>query len=126
MKIISVEDVILFHEKIIQATGGLDGVRDRGVIDSALNRAQQTFDGKDLYDGVEKKIAVTCYSLVKNHGFVDGNKRIGVAVMLLLLRLNQIKVEYSQAELVELGLQSAAGEITEEVIELWIVRHRVE
>jgi len=126
METISVEDVILFHEKIIQATGGSDGVRDRGVIESALNRAQQTFDGKDLYEGIEKKVAVTCYSLVKNHGFVDGNKRIGVAVMLLLLRLNRIKVQYPQAELVELGLQSAAGEITEEEIEHWIVRHRVE
>ena len=126
MKIISVEDVILFHEKIIRATGGSDGVRDRGVIESALNRAQQTFDGQDLYEGIEKKIAVTCYSLIKNHGFVDGNKRIGVAVMLLLLRLNHFKVQYSQAELVELGLKSAAGEITEEEIEHWIQRHRVD
>jgi len=125
MKTISVEDVILFHEKIVLATGGSSGIRDRGVIESALNRARQTFDGKDLYEGIEKKIAVTCYSLIKNHGFVDGNKRIGVAVMLLLLRLNQINVQYSQAELVELGLQSAAGNITDDEIEQWILRHRV-
>lgn len=107
----------LFHQKIVRATGGLDGVRDQGVIESALNRALQSFDGKELYVGIEKKIAITGYSFIKNHGFVDGNIRIGVAVMLLLLRINQIKIQYSQAELVELGLQSAAGTITEDEFE---------
>ncbi|WP_425325987.1 type II toxin-antitoxin system death-on-curing family toxin [Paenibacillus barcinonensis] len=62
---------------------------------------------------------------MKNHGFIDGNKRIGVATMLLLLRLNEISVKYEQEELVELGLQTAEGEFTEENIQQWIEEHQV-
>ena len=86
------------------------------MLESALGKAQITFDGEDLYRGPIKKIAVTTYSLVKNHGFVDGNKRIGIALMLLLLRLNRIQVRYEQEELVELGLGIAEGLYKEEHI----------
>ncbi|WP_208643795.1 type II toxin-antitoxin system death-on-curing family toxin [Paenibacillus barcinonensis] len=72
-----------------------------------------------------KKISVTTFALIKNHGFIDGNKRIGVATMLLLLRLNEISVKYEQEELVELGLQTAEGEFTEENIQQWIEEHQV-
>lgn len=68
---------------------------------------------------------VTTFALIKNHGFIDGNKRIGVAAMLLLLRLNEISVKYEQAEIVELGLKTAEGEFTEENIQQWIEEHQV-
>lgn len=95
------------------------------MLESAINKINQTFDGQDLYDGVIRKISVTSFSLIKNHGFVDGNKRIGVAVMLLLLRLNEIRIIYTQEELVEVGLRTAEGRIKENDIEEWIMKHQV-
>jgi death on curing protein len=125
MKTLKLDDIIFFHSKIVKSTGGSDGIRDLSLIESAINRAFQTFDGKDLYESDLKKIVVTAYALIKNHGFVDGNKRIGVAVMLLLLRLNDIRIYYSQNEIVDLGIGTAAGQLTEEDIERWIIRHQV-
>lgn len=125
MNFLDYEQIVLFHQKIISVTGGSPGVRDRSLIESALNKAFQTFDGTDLFEGTIRKITVISYALIRNHGFVDGNKRIGVATMLLLLKLNNINIEYTQDELVELGLRSAAGEITEQEYEEWIIRHQV-
>jgi death on curing protein len=125
VKKITLEQLFVFHEKIIISSGGSNGVRDRSLLESAINKANQTFDGQDLYDGSGRKISVISYSLIKNHGFVDGNKRIGVAVMLLLLRLNGINIKYTQEELVEIGLRTAEGKINEEDIERWILRHQV-
>jgi death on curing protein len=124
MKTISIEEVVHFHRKIIDRTGGSNGTRDLGLVESALNKALQTFDGQDLYKEIETKISVITYALIKNHGFIDGNKRIGVAVMLLLLRLNQINIRYSQDELVSLGLEVADGKLKEEDIQSWINQHK--
>ncbi|MCM3633507.1 type II toxin-antitoxin system death-on-curing family toxin [Paenibacillus camelliae] len=95
------------------------------MIVSAIGRAFVTFEGQDLYPDVYKKIAVTTHALIKNHGFVDGNKRIGIATMILLLKLNEIRIEYTQKELVDLGTGIAEGNLTEVDIELWIKRHQV-
>jgi death on curing protein len=122
---IDVEDIIKFQKKIVLATGGSDGIRDRSLIESALNKAYVTFDGNDLYNGVLKKISIITFSLVKNDGFIDGNKRIGVSTMLLLLGLNGIRLDYTQRELIDLGLGIAEGTLTEEDIEQWIIRHQV-
>lgn len=116
---------IIFHKKIIKATGGSDGIRDINLIDSALNKAYLTFDGQDLYDGFYKKVSVITYALTKNHRFVDGNNRIGVAIMMLLLKLNGYTLKYTQAELVKLGLGIAKGKYSEEDIEQWILRQHV-
>ncbi|GAB6991795.1 type II toxin-antitoxin system death-on-curing family toxin [Paenibacillus pini] len=125
MKNITIEQLVIFHGKIVKSTGGADGVRDRGLLESALNKSKVTFDGRELYEGLYRKIAVTGYALIKNHGFVDGNKRIGVATLLLLLRINNIKVRYEQSELVELGLRTAEGIYKEEDVEQWIIEHQV-
>ncbi|MCU6791962.1 type II toxin-antitoxin system death-on-curing family toxin [Paenibacillus sp. WQ 127069] len=125
MNTVTVEQIVIFHRKIVNVTGGSDGIRDRTLIDSALNKAILTFDGKELYEGLIRKIAVISYALIKNHGFVDGNKRIGVATMLLLLTLNDITINYSQSELIDLGLRVAEGLLKEEDIEHWILKHQV-
>ncbi|MCP3795914.1 MULTISPECIES: type II toxin-antitoxin system death-on-curing family toxin [Paenibacillus] len=125
MKSLSLGQILEFHTKIIKATSGSDGVRDLGLIESALKKAEATFDGQELYEGSIKKISVITFALIKNHGFIDGNKQIGVATMLLLLRLNEISVKYEQEELVELGLKTAEGEFTEENIQKWIEEHQV-
>lgn len=88
---LSLENIILLHEKIINQTGGSSGIRDKGLIESAIKRAFMTYDGKDLYLELIDKVAVTTYSLINNHGFIDGNKRIGIVVMLLLLKINNIQ-----------------------------------
>jgi death-on-curing protein len=79
-----------------------------------------TYDGKDLYPTIIDKIAVITYSLIHNHGFVDGNKRIGIAVMIILLKMNNIKVYYTQQELIDLGLKTAEGLMKEKDILNWI------
>ncbi|QHT59888.1 type II toxin-antitoxin system death-on-curing family toxin [Paenibacillus lycopersici] len=122
---ITIEQLIVFHEKILKATGGAEGIRDRGMLESALNKTLVTFDGRELYEGSIKKIAVTSHALIKNHGFVDGNKRVGVAVLLMLLRLNHISVKYEQSELIELGIKTAEGKFGESHIERWIIQHQV-
>lgn len=126
MKHIGIAEVVLFHEKIIRETGGSEGVRDIGLVESAISRAHSTFNGKDLYTEIENKVAITCYGLIKNHGFVDGNKRIGIAVMLLLLTMNRIFIEYTQEELIVLGLDIADSKLNEQDITNWIRKHKIE
>jgi len=124
MELIDLNNVLLFHKKIVSKTGGSDGIRDLGLIESALNRGFITFDGKELYASIEMKIAVIAHGLIKNHRFIDGNKRIGVAVMILLLKLNNIIIKYSQQELIDLGLRAAEGKYNENDILTWIESHK--
>lgn len=119
------ENLLIYHSKIIKATGGSDGVRDIGLVQSALGRAETSFDGNYLYDTDTDKIAAITYSLINNHAFVDGNKRIGVAVMLLLLRLNYINIKYIQKELIELGLNIAQRKLEIKDIVEWIKDHKI-
>ena len=125
MKTISLEELLVFHRKIIEKTGGSKGIRDLNLIESALNRAFVTFESKDLYKDIIDKIAAITYGLIQNHGFVDGNKRIGIAFMLFLLKLNELKIRYSQKELINLGLGIADGLITEENLRNWIRHHEI-
>ena len=99
----TVENVLLLHEKLLQCSGGSAGVRDLGLIESAIARAHAAYPGI-----VAKAAAVGC-GLTQNLGFVDGNKRIGMAAMLLILRRNGVLLAYTQEELVALGLAVAQG-----------------
>lgn len=98
------EQVISMHSSLIGATGGTDGVRDEGLLESALESAFQIFGGIDIYPSLIQKAARIAYSLVSNHPFVDGNKRIGIHVMLVFLALNGIEISCTQNELVTIGL----------------------
>lgn len=120
---ISVQMAELLHQMIAQETGGEIGVRDEGLLDSALKSAFATFDGKDLYPTKEEKGARIGYSLISNHAFVDGNKRIGIHIMLTFLESNGIKINCSDKEIVELGLGVAAGQIDYEHLLDWIKKH---
>lgn len=124
MKRISMEQVILLHQKMIKATGGDDGIRDKNLLDSALSNAYATFDGIELYQTVEEKGASICFSIINNHPFVDGNKRMGIYVMLILLEYNKIKIRYTQKDLVDLGLEIAEGIHKQDQILSWILNHR--
>ena len=111
----SEEKVKLLYQLMVEATGGTFGIRDENLLNSALKGIFQTFDGKDLYPSKEEKGAMLGYSLISNHAFVDGNKRIGVYVMLTFLEVNE--------ELITLGLGLAAGEIGYEGLLDWILDH---
>jgi len=121
----SVEKVKLLHQLMAQATGGSVGVRDEGLLDSASESAFATFGGEELYPSKEEKAAIICFSLVSNHAFVDGNKRIGVYVMLSFLELNGIRIEASDADVIRLGLSVADGSMKYEEILEWIKNHRI-
>lgn len=120
----TVENVLLLHQKLIDRSGGSAGVRDLGLIESALARAEAAFGGVEAHQGIIRKAAAVGCGLTQNHGFVDGNKRIGMAAMLLILRRNGVKLAYTQAELVTLGLEVAQGKADTEQVAAWIARHR--
>ena len=98
------EQVVRLHSKMIARSGGSDGVRDMGLIESTIMRAAAGYDDYEVYPSPVQKAAAICCGLVGNHGFIDGNKRIGIAAMLLILRKNDIMLRYTQRELIELGL----------------------
>ena len=87
---LSKPQILLLHEQLIAETGGSSGLRDEGMLDSALNAPFQTFGEEDVYPSLQQKAARLCFGLVKNHPFVDGNKRIGAHVMLVFLALNGV------------------------------------
>ena len=103
------EQIKRLHKKLLDATGGLDGLRDEAMLDSALSVAFQTFDGVELYSSTAAKIARIAYGLVCNHPFVDGNKRIGTYVMAVLLELNHIEADFTDDDIIRIGLELASG-----------------
>ncbi|HEM5060033.1 TPA: type II toxin-antitoxin system death-on-curing family toxin [Streptococcus suis] len=123
MKVLTVEQVIELHTRLIQATGGLDCVRDVGLIESSLSSAFSTYFGVEKYPSIEEKAARLCYSLVNNHAFLDGNKRIGVFVMIIFLELNGIVLNQTDDEIVKLGLGVASSELDYDAILEYIRNH---
>ena len=118
------EQVVKLHSSLIEQTGGIDGVRDKKLLDSALKVPFQTFEGNNLYPGILDKASQLCYSLIANHPFVDGNKRIGVHLTLLFLKLNTIELDYSQQELIDFGFRVASGKMSKNDIKEWIIEHK--
>ena len=119
------DKVMLLQQLVIESSGGTAGIRDLNLLDSALNSCFQNFDGKELYPTKEEKGARIGYSLVSNHTFVDGNKRIGVLVMLSFLEINGIKLYFTDEELITVGLTLADGSMKYEDLLNWIKAHRV-
>ena len=120
----SPDKVKLLHQLMAQATGGSIGVRDEGLLESALENAFATYDGTELYPSKEEKGAALAFSLVSNHAFVDGNKCIGVYVMLSFLSLNGVDIEASEEDVVRLGLGIADGSMKQQDILAWIIQHK--
>lgn len=117
------EKVIHLHQIVSQATGGDPGLRDIRLLDSALESAFQTFGGKELYQTKEEKAARIAHSLITNHAFVDGNKRIGMYVLLTFLETNGIKIHPTNEEVARVGLATAAGEMGYADILAWILEN---
>ena len=122
---LSKSQILLIHDQLISETGGSSGLRDEGMLDSALNAPFQTFGGEDVYPSLQQKAARLCFGLVKNHPFVDGNKRIGAHAMLVFLALNGVELQHSQTELSDVILRLAAGEIEAQELLRWILSHQI-
>ncbi len=116
----SQEKVLLLHQLITEETGGDNGVRDFGLLDSALESVYQTFDGKELYPTKQEKGARLGYALISNHALVDGNKRIGMYVMLAFLQVNGIHIHPTNEEVARVGIAVAAGEMGYEELLEWV------
>ena len=120
----SKEKVLLLHQLIAEATGGSVGVRDEGLLESALETAFSGFGSKEFYPTKEEKGARLGYSLISNHAFVDGNKRIGVYVMLTFLEVNGIRIDCTNEDVVKIGLGVADGSMDYDALLAWVREHR--
>lgn len=124
MKHLTKRQVLLLHEQLLEEFGGTAGIRDEGLLESALASPFQTFGGQNLYPSVQAKAAQLGFGLVCNHPFVDGNKRIGAHVMLIFLALNGIELSYTQQELIDVIFSVAAGQATAANLLQWIIDHQ--
>ncbi|MCL2211264.1 MAG: type II toxin-antitoxin system death-on-curing family toxin [Treponema sp.] len=120
---LSAETIIAIHSELIAESGGLDGVRDNNLLDSSVNSPYHTFGGEYLYPTLQAMGAHLGYSLIKNHPFLDGNKRIGTLVMLVFLELNGLPISCTDEELASLGWGLADGSIGETELIEWIIEH---
>lgn len=125
MILLTIEEVIDLHDKLIERTGGSHGLRDKSLLESAIYSAMSGFADSEAYPSVEEKAARLMFALTNNHAFIDGNKRIGVFTMLMTLQLNNIKVNYAQSELISLGLSVAAGTTDYNQILDWLIKHKI-
>jgi len=121
----SKDKVMLLHKLIAEETGGSIGVRDEGLLESALESAFSGFGGQEFYPTKEEKGARLGFTLISNHAFVDGNKRIGVYIMLTFLEVNGIRLECTDEELVHVGLSVADGSMGYEELLAWVQNHRI-
>ena len=124
VKSIDVDMILLVHQLIAEETGGGVGIHDENLLQSSIAGVFQTFDGKELYPSKEEKAARLGYNFVSNHVFVDGNKRMGMHIMILFLEINGIHLKYTQSELADLGWKIADGKFKYEQILAWILSHK--
>lgn len=124
MILFTADEIILLHHKLILATGGMPGLRDRGLLESAVFSMYAGFGDAEQYPSIEEKAARLAFSLVSNHAFADGNKRIGMLAMLTTLSLNGVSLSYTQTELIQLGLSVADGKVEYDGILEWIKVHK--
>lgn len=118
------DKVLLLHQMLIDETGGEPNVRDINLLDSSIQQVYQTFDGKELYKTKEEKAARLGYSLISNHAFVDGNKRIGILVMLTFLELAGIETNFTNDDIVNIGIKVASSEMSYEELLKEILNHK--
>ncbi len=118
------ERVLLLYKLIVEQTGGTFGIKSDSLLESALEAPFQTYGGKDFFPTKLEKAARLGYGLVANHPFVDGNKRIGVYVMISFLDLNGIHIEFNNKELIDLGLGVASGQLKYEDIYKFLKKKR--
>ena len=120
---LTAEHVLFIHYRLVSETGGEHGVRDIGLLESAIARPGATFDKQELYKNIFEKAAALMESLVNNHPFIDGNKRTGIACTVLFLRQNGILFSAKNSDLEEFTLRVASTKIKLPEISKWLKNH---
>lgn len=123
MKYLYPNQIVFIHQKIIELTGGAEGVRDQGLLESAAYRPLASFGGQDLYPTLTIKVAALTHSLSKNHPFVDGNKRTAYEAMRIILQINGFDIDANEEEKFNLMINVAEGKFTEDALAQWIESH---
>lgn len=123
MKILSKRQILVLHSMLVAQSGGMDGLRDEGLLESAINTPLQTFGGQELYPSVLEKAARLGYGLIHNHPFLDGNKRIGTHAMLVFLDINNITLSYEDEDLIAAILRVASGDMDDNELLKWLEAH---
>lgn len=123
LHLITFEQALFAHDKIIAETGGSQGIRDFGLLDSALNRPAHSFGGVYLYETIFEKAAALIHSLLLNHPFVDGNKRTSTFLAYRFLLINNYKMETTNKELVKFALNIESKKLNLERIAKWLKSH---
>jgi len=123
MRYLSIAEVLALDERLLATSGGGAGVRDLDALESAVSQPHAAFGGQDLYPDLITKAAALCYSLVMNHPFVDGNKRVGHAAMETFLLLNSHEIESDADEQEQVILQLAAGDLSRNAFIEWVRLH---
>ena len=123
MKILTKKQILLLHNELILEFGGITGIRDEGLLDSAINAPFQSFGGEELYPTLLEKAARLGYGIISNHPFFDGNKRTGTHVMLVFLNINGVYLNYDDIDLINIILSVDSGNMTENQLLLWIQNH---
>ncbi|KXG90887.1 type II toxin-antitoxin system death-on-curing family toxin [Fannyhessea vaginae] len=124
MKYLTREQVMKLHQVLIETSGGSLGIRDEGMLDSALKTPLQTFDKRELFPTILDKATRLAFGLIKNHPFIDGNKRIGTHAMLIFLALNNIMLSYKDEELIDIIFKVASDRADENDLYNWIENHQ--
>jgi death-on-curing protein len=126
MRFVTLAEVLELYQRVVEATGGSLGIRDLHGLESALAQPRMTFEGDDLYPSMVEKAAALAFSLIKNHPFVDGNKRLGHAAMELFLLMNGFEISAPTDEQERLILRVASGDAGREELVGWLERHVIE
>src|ERR1051325_11441883 len=123
MRYLSLQEVISLHSLLIEQSGGSSGLRDRGALESAVAQPEASFGGEELYPDLASKVAALGHSLIQNHPFVDGNKRVGHAAMEVFLLLNGYEIDASVDEQEKIILDVASGKVSRIELSEWLSDH---
>jgi len=123
MRYLTLNEVLVLYRRVIRESGGAAGIRDLGLLESALAQPRQTFSGIELYPSIVEKAAALGFSLIKNHPFIDGNKRIGHAAMEVFLVLNGYEIQATVDEQERIILDVAAGRVNRAAFTDWLITH---
>lgn len=123
MKYLTIQQVLAIHDLAVKKYGGSHGIRDMGLVDSAVARPKSTFGGADLYPGIFEKAGALLQSLLKNHPFVDGNKRTALTSAAIFLKMNVYYLENAHKQEVEFALKVDNEHLEVEQIASWLKKH---
>ena len=123
MKLLSKQHIIKLHSELISKFGGTDGIRDEGILESAIQAPFQSFDNNDLYPTILEKASRLCFGLIKNHPFIDGNKRIATHSMLIFLDINNLSLSYEDQDLINIILSISSGQLDNTHLLMWLIDH---